>query len=107
MSKTSCTNRYSSTIKNDISPTSSYQDNLISGLGVIGEVRNNDNMKYNLLGLLDVCNLLKISRSTLYSLVNRGEIKAVKIRNRTLFRATDISDFIANLPEYEGGQNGF
>ena len=110
MSKVTNTNRYSKTIKNDNfnnSPLLTNQENSISGAGVSTNIRNNSLMECNLLEFNEVCSLLKISRSTLYSLVNKKVIKAVKLLGRTLFREADIYDFVANLPEYEGGPNGF
>lgn len=105
------TNRYSKTIKNDVSgnnsPLYNNQENAISGAGVTLDLRNNRLMECNLLELNEVCSLLKIGRSTLYGLVNKKTIKAVKLLGRTLFREADIYDFVANLPEYEGGPNGF
>lgn len=64
------------------------------------------NSEMNTLGLLDVeqvRSLLKIGRSTLYSLVNRKQLIAVKIGDRTLFRPQDIRSYIENLSEY--GEN--
>lgn len=106
------TNRYSKTIKNDVlsnnSPLSHDQEKtLISGAGVTPNLRNNRLMECNLLEFNEVCGLLKIGRSTLYGLVNGKTIKAVKLLGRTLFRETDVYDFVANLTEYEGGPNGF
>lgn len=110
MSRTTNTNRYSKTIKNDVCDESSslvHQKNSISGAGVSTEVRNNRLMECNLLEFNDVCALLKIGRSTLYSLVNSKSIKAVKLLGRTLFREVDVHNFVAGLSEYEGGPNGF
>ncbi len=110
MSRTTNTNRYSKTIKNDTlnnSPLLNNLENSISGAGVSTKIRNNRLMECNLLEFNDVCALLKIGRSTLYSLVNKKEIKAVKLLGRTLFREADVCDFVANLAEYEGGPNGF
>lgn len=112
MSSNYITNRYSKTIKNDVlsnnSPLSHDQEkSSISGAGVTPDLRNNRLMKCNLLEVNEVCDLLKIGRSTLYGLVNKKTIKAVKLLGRTLFRETDICDFVANLAEYEGGPNGF
>lgn len=89
------------------SPTPSLEDRIISGADILSETRNNVDMRCNLLEFNAVCSLLKIGRSTLYGLVNTKSIKAVKLLGRTLFREADIYEFIANLPEYEGGVNGF
>ena len=79
----------------------------VLGLGVNTKTRDNGSMSYNLLEFNEVCSLLKIGRSTLYGLVNSKTIKAVKLLGRTLFRESDIYEFVATLPEYEGGPNGF
>lgn len=79
----------------------------VLGLGAEGDLRFNGSMNCNLLEVSEVCNLLKIGRSTLYNLVNQKAIKAVKLLGRTLFRASDVYEFISALPEYEGGPNGF
>lgn len=46
---------------------------------------------------------LQIGRSTLYRLINRKQLVAVKNGRRTLFRPSDISNFIKGLNEY--GEN--
>ncbi len=107
MSKSTNTNRYPNTLKNDFSPTLSNQEISISGAGVSPKLRDNRLMECNLLEFNEVCSLLKIGRSTLYSLVNKKAIKAVKLLGRTLFREADVCDFVANLAEYEGSPNGF
>ena len=71
------------------------------------EVRHNSCMECNLLEVNEVCSLLKIGRSTLYNLVNKKELKAVKLLGRTLFREQDLVDFVSSLNAYEGGANGF
>ena len=50
------------------------------------EVRHNNYMECRLLDFNEVCNLLNIGRSTLYCLINKKQIKAVKLASRTLFR---------------------
>ena len=115
----SVTNRSPKCIKNDTNnnqttqqlgekfSTSYPEETPVLGLGVSGKLRNNSSMRCNLLEFNEVCGLLKIGRSTLYGLVNGKSIKAVKLLGRTLFRETDIYEFVATLPEYEGGPNGF
>lgn len=106
------TNRFSIRNKNVVSDCDNLSDphpnkNPISGADVLNETRDNVCMKCNLLEFNEVCSLLKIGRSTLYSLINSKAIKAVKLLGRTLFRESDIYEFVATLPEYEGGPNGF
>ena len=104
------TNRYLNPIKNDVvqnnfAPSFAKIPNL--GLDENKDVREAVRMKCNLLEVDDVCDLLKIGRSTLYGLVNKKAIKAVKLLGRTLFRPEDVMEFVASLPEYEGSANGF
>lgn len=78
----------------------------VLGLGVEDRTRFNNSMNYGpLLEFDEVCKLLRISRSTLYLLVNKKEIKAIKLRGKTLFRVNDVYNYISTLPEYEGAQN--
>lgn len=98
------TNNNKYTSDNSGTPPTNYP---ILGLGANAKVRHNLDMHCNLLEFDHVCGLLKIGRSTLYGLVNKKRIKAVKVLNRTLFREVDVYDFVSNLPEYEGGVNGF
>lgn len=77
------------------------------GADKIEKVRHTIPMDYGLLDFNSVCKLLGVGRTTLYSLVNNKSIKAVKLLGRTLFRESDVRDFVASLPEYQGGSNGF
>ena len=43
--------------------------------------------------------LLSISRWTLYDRVKRGELKPTKLGKKTLFYASDLAVFLANLRE--------
>lgn len=83
------------------------KDNTILGADKIEKVRHTIPMDYGLLDFNSVCKLLGVGRTTLYSLVNNKSIKAVKLLGRTLFRESDVRDFVASLPEYQGGSNGF
>ena len=76
------------------------------GMDVEELTRQNRNMPY-LLNISQVCSLLNIGRSTLYVLVERQELPAVKVLGRTLFRPNEIENFINNLPQFEGGKNEF
>ncbi len=42
----------------------------------------------------DTLNYLKISRPTLYVLINKGKIRTVKIGKRTLFDPEDVKKFV-------------
>lgn len=45
----------------------------------------------------EVCDQLKISRSTLYRLVNAGEIEPVKVRNCRRFTETAVNRYVDRL----------
>lgn len=47
----------------------------------------------------DACALLSVSRTTLYALMARGEIKGRKIGRRTVIVASDLAAFVDQLPE--------
>lgn len=83
------------------------KDNIVLGADKIEKVRHTVSMDCSLLDFNYVCSLLGVGRTTLYSLVNNKSIKAVKLLGRTLFRESDVRDFVASLPEYQGGSNGF
>ena len=48
--------------------------------------------------------VLRISRTSLYSLVQKGAIKPVKIGGRTLFPETELTRFVESLKH--GGSEG-
>lgn len=48
-----------------------------------------------------VCASLAISRPTLYRLMARGEISAIKIGSRTVIRASEIERFVASRPSVQ------
>jgi excisionase family DNA binding protein len=47
-----------------------------------------------LLSVVEVAKLLGVSRPTVYRLVIDGELPVVKIRDRTLFRPTDVEALV-------------
>jgi excisionase family DNA binding protein len=53
-------------------------------------------MDTGLMTVKGVLQYLKISRPTLYSLINEGKIRTVKIGTRTLFDPEDVKKFIEN-----------
>lgn len=53
-----------------------------------------------LLNIEQVLWVLQVGRSTLYNLINQRQLTAVKIGNRTLFRPSDLEEFINNLNQY-------
>ncbi|MGA2360886.1 MAG: helix-turn-helix domain-containing protein [Candidatus Aminicenantales bacterium] len=48
----------------------------------------------NLISVPELCAMLKISRSTLYRHLQAGELRAVKLGRRRLFRPKDIDAFV-------------
>lgn len=53
-----------------------------------------------LLNIEQVLWVLQVGRSTLYNLINQRQLTAVKIGDRTLFRLSDLEQFINNLNQY-------
>lgn len=53
-----------------------------------------------LLNIEQVLWVLQVGRSTLYNLINQRQLTAVKIGDRTLFRPSDLEQFINNLNQY-------
>ena len=64
------------------------------------------NTDCELLNVTQVCEALKVGRSTLYKLVNSKSLPAVKLLGRTLFRPNDVTGYIASLNAFEGPPNG-
>jgi excisionase family DNA binding protein len=54
-------------------------------------------MTDKLLTLAEVMAVLSVSRPTVYRLIERGELKAVKIGTALRFRDSDVQAFIAAL----------
>jgi excisionase family DNA binding protein len=46
----------------------------------------------------EVCKLVGISTATLYQVLGRRELKAVKLGNKTLILAKDLEEWLGNLP---------
>lgn len=51
-------------------------------------------MDTGLMTVTDLLQYLKISRPTLYALINEGKIRTVKIGKRTLFDPEDVKSFV-------------
>lgn len=49
--------------------------------------------------ILEACKLLNIGRSTLYSELNHGNIKAKRCGTRRLILASEINRYLHTLPE--------
>ena len=52
-----------------------------------------------LLNIQAVCTRLSLSRSTVYTLINKGEFKTVKIGTRRMTASTEIDRYIQNLEQ--------
>ena len=52
-----------------------------------------------LLTTVEVAKTLKVSRSTVYQLMARGELKSVHVGTRRLIRRSDLESFIESLEE--------
>jgi len=50
-----------------------------------------------LITVIEAMGILRISRPTLYRLINEGELKPVKIGKRTLFEEKELQRFIKTL----------
>lgn len=50
-----------------------------------------------LLGLSEACQSLRISRWSLYQLINQRRIKTVRVNGRHLIAPKDLDDFVENL----------
>ena len=81
--------------------------NLEKGADKLQNARYDSDMSCQLFEVEQVCGALKIGRSTLYKLVNSRELKAVKLLGRTLFRPTDVAEFVDSLTTMEGASNGY
>jgi excisionase family DNA binding protein len=45
----------------------------------------------------ETLDLLSLGRTSLYAAIKRGEIKACKFGDKTLFRASDLAEFLRKL----------
>jgi len=50
-----------------------------------------------LLSIQEACTRLSLSRSTVYTLIKKGELKTVTIGTRRMFTSTEIDRYIQNL----------
>lgn len=58
-------------------------------------------MTEELLTIPEVGKVIKAGRTYLYALINRGDIKAVKIGRKTLVPRSAVEAYIAALPSYK------
>jgi excisionase family DNA binding protein len=61
----------------------------------------NTTHQHTLLSVSETIRVLGIGRTNLYSLINTGRIKALKLGRRTLISSTEIERFLAGLPDYQ------
>jgi excisionase family DNA binding protein len=52
--------------------------------------RDSERLRPLLVDVACACSLLSVSRTTIYSLINRGSLKPKKIGRKTLFRFDDL-----------------
>jgi excisionase family DNA binding protein len=57
--------------------------------------------QHPLLSISQTIRVLGIGRTHLYSLINSGRIKALKLGRRTLISSTEIERFLSGLPDYQ------
>lgn len=94
------TNRYSKTIKNDISPTLTEQKISISGAGVMAKTRY-DHSSMSLLSIPQAVECLGVSRATFYRLLDRKEIRSFHIGRRRFVTQEALSNYIQTQEEAE------
>jgi excisionase family DNA binding protein len=46
----------------------------------------------------EACAILRMGRTTLYEMLATGRLRARKLGSRTVFRRSDIDEFLKNLP---------
>ena len=49
----------------------------------------------------EVCDFLRIGRTTFYALLAEGQLKAVKLGGRTMVHRDTLLKFVAELPQHE------
>ena len=57
----------------------------------------NTSTRPRLLGLSEACQSLRISRWSLYQLINQRRIKTVRVNGRHLVAPQDLDDFVESL----------
>jgi excisionase family DNA binding protein len=58
-----------------------------------------------LLSVQDACEMLGISRPTLFRLIGRGELSVVKLARRTLFRPADLDALVLQSLRRRGSED--
>ena len=66
---------------------------------------DSDNLK--LYSIKDAVEILRVSRSKVYDLINSGKLQAQKLGTRVLIRRQVLKDFIDTMDHYEGSKYGF
>ncbi|MBR2589122.1 helix-turn-helix domain-containing protein [Candidatus Saccharibacteria bacterium] len=66
---------------------------------------DSDNLK--LYSIKDTVEILRVSRSKVYDLINSGKLQAQKLGTRVLIRRQVLKDFIDTMDHYEGSKYGF
>ncbi len=52
------------------------------------------------LSVNEVIKVTGLGRTNIYALIKKGDLKAVKIGDRTMFRPDDLAEFAASRPVY-------
>ena len=58
-----------------------------------------------LLSITETARLLGVGRSTLYGLLNHGDLLGLKIGTRTLIKRTDVEALLERLPRHYAPQS--
>ena len=66
---------------------------------------NSDMRDCKLLSVENAAELLSSSRSTIYKYVNSGDLKAIKMGDRTMIKVLDLVNFINTREGYKGCPN--
>jgi excisionase family DNA binding protein len=55
------------------------------------------------ISIAEACKATGIGRTSIYSAIKQGELRAVKFAGRTLIRTEDLKAFVDNLPAMNAG----
>ncbi|MCB9973118.1 MAG: helix-turn-helix domain-containing protein [Rhodospirillales bacterium] len=58
-------------------------------------------MKPELLTLTEFCKIACVGKTKAYELINRGEVPAVKLDNKTMIRRSDVESWLSSLQAYQ------
>ena len=58
-------------------------------------------MTSELLTLTEFCKTANVGKTKAYELINRGEVPAVKLDNKTMIRRSDVENWLSSLQAYQ------